>query len=57
MRVNKPWKLDKWLPVVRVMAPMLRILHQREELRLLGMHTWVNPTGPLLVQYRRSPSI
>jgi Domain of unknown function (DUF4188) len=54
MRVNRPWKLHKWLPVARAMAPMLRILHMREELGLLGMHAWVGPTGPLLVQYWRS---
>ena len=55
LRVNKPWKLHKWLPVARAMAPMLRILQRREELGLLGMHTWIGPTGPLLVQYWRSP--
>jgi hypothetical protein len=55
MRVNKPWKLHKWLPVARAMAPMLRILSSRDELGLLGMHGWVGPTGPLLVQYWRSP--
>lgn len=54
MRVNKPWKLHKWLPVARAMVPMLRLLSRRAELGLLGMHTWVGPTGPLLVQYWRS---
>src|ERR1700709_2069305 len=55
LRVNKPWKLHKWLPVARAMAPMLRILSRREELGLLGMHTWVGPTGPPLGQYWRGP--
>jgi Domain of unknown function (DUF4188) len=55
MRVNKPWKLHKWIPVARAMAPMLRIQQERPELGLLGMHGWVGPTGPLLVQYWRSP--
>ena len=54
MRVNKPWKLHKWLPVARAMAPMLRVQHQNPELGLLGMHTWIGPTGPLLIQYWRS---
>jgi hypothetical protein len=54
MRVNKPWKLHKWVPVARAMAPMRRILARREELGLLGMHTWVGPAGTLLVQYWRS---
>ena len=54
MRVNKPWKLHKWLPVARAMTPMLRTLFQRKELGLLAMHGWIGPTGPLLVQYWRS---
>ena len=54
MRVNKPWKLHKWIPVARAMAPMLRILRSREELGMLGMHGWIGPTGPLLIQYWRS---
>jgi hypothetical protein len=54
MRVNKPWKLHKWLPVGKAMTPMLKILKMREELGLLGMHMWVGPTGSLLVQYWRS---
>jgi hypothetical protein len=54
MRVNKPWKLHKWVPVAKAMAPMLRALHSREELGLLAMHTWVGLRGPMLVQYWRS---
>ena len=26
MRINKPWKVHKWLPVARAMGPMLRVL-------------------------------
>jgi hypothetical protein len=26
MRINKPWKLHKWVPVARAMNPMLRVL-------------------------------
>ena len=54
MRINKPWKLHKWLPVFRAMAPMLRVLSQRPDLGLLGFHTWLGPSGPLVVQYWRS---
>jgi hypothetical protein len=54
MRVNKPWKLHKWIPVARAMTPMLRELSTRKELGLLGYHLWVGPTGPLVVQYWRS---
>lgn len=54
MRVNKPWKLHKWVPVARAMAPMIRTLFRQKELGLLGMHTWVGLRGPMLVQYWRS---
>ena len=54
MRINKPWKLHKWLPVARAMAPMIRVLKQRQDLGLLGLHNWIGPTGPLMVQYWRS---
>jgi hypothetical protein len=54
MRVNKPWKLHKWLPVFRAMTPMIRTLMTRKELGLLSFSGWVSPTGPLLVQYWRS---
>jgi hypothetical protein len=54
MRINKPWKLHKWLPVTRAMVPMLRTLQTHKELGLLSFHGWVGPSGPLLVQYWRS---
>jgi fumigallin biosynthesis monooxygenase-like protein len=54
MRINRPWKLHKWLPVARAMVPMLRVLSLRKDLGLLGFHTWISPRGPLLVQYWRS---
>jgi hypothetical protein len=54
MRINKPWKLHKWIPVGAAMAPMLRELSRRKDLGLLGFHTWISPSGPLVVQYWRS---
>src|ERR1700712_442341 len=54
MRINKPWKLHKWIPVAGAMGPMLKELSKRKELGLLGFHTWISPTGPLVVQYWRS---
>ena len=54
MRVNKAWKLHKWIPVARAMAPMLRVLSKNKDLGLLSYHVWVGPRGPLLVQYWRS---
>jgi hypothetical protein len=54
MRINRPWKLHKWVPVGLAMPPMLRELSRRKELGLLGFTTWISPTGPLVVQYWRS---
>jgi hypothetical protein len=54
MRVNKPWKLHKWIPVARAMFPMLRTLSRQKELGLLGFHRWLGPRGPMVVQYWRS---
>ena len=54
MRVNKPWKLHKWIPVALAMGPMLRELTRRKELGLMHFTTWVGPRGPIVVQYWRS---
>jgi Domain of unknown function (DUF4188) len=54
MRVNKLWKLHKWIPVARAMVPMLVTLSRRKDLGLLGYHTWIGPRGPMVVQYWRS---
>jgi hypothetical protein len=54
MRINKPWKLHKWIPVAAAMGPMLTELSKRKELGLLGFHTWISPTGPMVVQYWRT---
>jgi hypothetical protein len=54
MRVNKAWKLHKWIPVARAMVPMLRTLSRQKDLGLLGFHTWIGPRGPMVVQYWRS---
>ncbi|HEY1485402.1 MAG TPA: DUF4188 domain-containing protein [Micromonosporaceae bacterium] len=54
MRLNKPWKLHKWLPVVWAMAPMIRELSRNRDLGLLGMTNWLGPRGTLMVQYWRS---
>jgi Domain of unknown function (DUF4188) len=54
MRINKPWKLHKWIPVTRAMGPMLTELSKRKELGLMSFNVWVGPTGPLVVQYWKS---
>lgn len=51
MRINRPWKVHKWLPVFLAMPRMLKELQARPELGLLG----VRYLGRLsFVQYWRS---
>lgn len=50
MRVNKPWKLHKWLPVFLAMPKMLKELEAHPESGFLGH----NGLGPVIVQYWRS---
>ena len=50
MRINKPWKVHKWLPVVRAMPQMIRKLEQRPESGFLGH---IGSFG-VIVQYWRS---
>jgi hypothetical protein len=53
MRINKPWKPHKWLPVFVAMPRMLRWLDKHPEAGLLNWHlAWIN--GPAVVQYWRS---
>jgi hypothetical protein len=53
MRVNRFWKLHKWLPVARAMGRMLRELEGHPESGFLGVQQWAgNPT--IMVQYWRS---
>ena len=50
MRVNKPWKVHKWVPVFLAMPRMLKELEKRKDAGLLG----VQSAGLTLVQYWRS---
>ena len=50
MRINKPWKLHKWLPVFRAMPRMIRELEQHPESGFLGHITSLG----VIVQYWRS---
>ena len=50
MRVNKPWKLHKWLPVMLAMPRMLKELEGRPESGFLG-HVFGTK---VIVQYWRS---
>src|SRR4051812_42613185 len=50
MRINKPWKIHKWLPVLRAMPGMLKELERQPESGFLGHIS----SGTLIVQYWRS---
>ena len=54
MRINRPWKLHKWLPVVAAMPRMLRELERHPEKGLLGYSQALVNGGPAVVQYWRS---
>lgn len=50
MRINKFWKVHKWLPVFLAMPAMLKELSAHPELGFLGYHQ----SGLTFVQYWRS---
>lgn len=53
MRVNRPLRFSKWVPVFLAMPKMLRWLDQHPEAGLLNWHNaWIK--GPAIVQYWRS---
>jgi hypothetical protein len=53
MRVNRPLRVHKWLPVAVAMPRMLRWLDRHPQEGLLGWHNaWIH--GPAVVQYWRS---
>ncbi|HYM15274.1 MAG TPA: DUF4188 domain-containing protein [Dehalococcoidia bacterium] len=54
MRVNKPWKVHRWLPVFLAMPRMIAELERRPESGFLGAQQCINPRSPMLVQYWRS---
>lgn len=53
MRINKPLKIHKWLPVATAMPRMIRELYQQPELGFLHAESWFSRTT-IMVQYWRS---
>jgi hypothetical protein len=51
MRINKPWKVHRWLPVFLAMPKMVKELEAHPESGFLGYN---RPGGVFLVQYWRS---
>lgn len=54
MRINKLWKVSKWLPTVRAMPAMLRELAEDPDKGMLGWHSYWAGRTVLLIQYWRS---
>ena len=50
MRINRPWKVHKWLPVALEMPRMLRELAAQPDIGCLG----VQRSGSVFIQYWRS---
>lgn len=48
MRVNKPWKIHKWLPVATAMTKMLQELYANPEPGLLRHESWFGRTTLML---------
>lgn len=53
MRINRLWKVHRWLPIMLAMTRMLRELYPRPELGFLGGQSWFGRTV-VLIQYWRS---
>jgi hypothetical protein len=54
MRVNKIWKVQKWIPVATAMTRMLKELNEHPEMGFLGAEMTLNFPTTLMVQYWRS---
>lgn len=53
MRINKLWKIHKWLPVAKSMPKMLKELSLNPESGFLGFQI-VGSIAPLIIQYWKS---
>jgi Domain of unknown function (DUF4188) len=53
MRINRSWKIHKWLPVFVAMPRILAELRHQPELGFMGGHIWFGRTM-FLLQYWRS---
>lgn len=54
MRINQPWRPDKWLPVFTAMRPMIKELEADPDSGFLGYSQGLFASGPTIVQYWRS---
>src|SRR5262249_19609524 len=54
VRINRLWKIHKWLPVVTAMPRMLKELAERPDTGLLGFQQHFGLRSAMVVQYWRS---
>ncbi len=54
MRINRPWKIGSWLPVLRAMPKMLQELSAKPELGLLHYRLHFGFPNAMVVQYWKS---
>src|SRR5690349_21125020 len=54
MRINKPLRVHKWLPVFLAMRPMVKELEAQPERGMIGAHFGLWGVHPLVIQYWRS---
>ena len=54
MRINKIWKLHKWLPVFAAMPRMIAELEKAGDSGFLGKESFFRWREPMLIQYWRS---
>ena len=53
MRINKLWKIHKWLPVALAMPKMLKELYSNPDMGFISQESWFGRTT-LMVQYWKS---
>lgn len=53
MRINRWWKVHRWVPIIFAMVRMLKELYPRPQLGFMGGKTWFGRTV-VLIQYWRS---
>jgi len=53
MRINRIWKVHKWLPVAQSMPKMIAELNRNPELGLLAYEQWFGRTT-IMIQYWKS---
>ena len=53
MRINRPWKVNKWWPVASAMPRMITELHRQPDSGFLHAESWFGRTT-IMLQYWRS---